>query len=93
MWTFFNSSGQQLRNTGVTALTQLDIDGGTDIGAAIVDADLAITAGYVVTGRIIEGETVIRLQLWDSTGDCSALTVTEFSATGNLSMTGSYEVN
>jgi hypothetical protein len=41
-WTFYNASGQQLRNTGSTALTQLDIDGGTDIGAAIVDADLFI---------------------------------------------------
>jgi len=41
-WTFYNSSGQQLKNTGSTALTQLDIDGGTDIGAAIVDADLFI---------------------------------------------------
>ena len=41
-WTFYNSSGQQLKNTGSTALTQLDIAGGTDIGAAIVDADLFI---------------------------------------------------
>ena len=41
-WTFYNSSGQQLKNTGSTALTQLDIDGATDIGAAIVDADLFI---------------------------------------------------
>jgi hypothetical protein len=41
-WTFYNASGQQLKNTGSTALTQLDIDGGTDIGAAIVDADLFI---------------------------------------------------
>ena len=41
-WTFYNSSGQQLKNTGTTALTQLDIDGGTDIGAAIVAADLFI---------------------------------------------------
>ena len=41
-WTFYNASGQQLKNTGSTALTQLDIDGATDIGAAIVDADLFI---------------------------------------------------
>jgi hypothetical protein len=41
-WTFYNASGQQLKNTGTIALTQLDIDGGTDIGAAIIDADLFI---------------------------------------------------
>jgi len=41
-WTFYNSSGQQLKNTGATAITYLDIDGATDIGAAIVDADLFI---------------------------------------------------
>ena len=41
-WTFYNSSGQQLKNTGTTPLTQIDIDGGTDIGAAIADADLFI---------------------------------------------------
>lgn len=40
-WTFYNSSGQQLRNT-TTDITNLDIDGATDIGAAIVDADLFI---------------------------------------------------
>ena len=41
-WTFYNSSGEALVNFGPVALTDLDIDGGTDIGAAIVDADLFI---------------------------------------------------
>ena len=41
-WTFYNSSGEALTNFGPVALTDLDIDGGTDIGAAIVDADLFI---------------------------------------------------
>jgi hypothetical protein len=41
-WTFYNSSGETLTNFGPVALTDLDIDGGTDIGAAIVDADLFI---------------------------------------------------
>ena len=40
-WTFYNSSGQQLKS-GQTAISNLDIDGGTDIGADIVDADLFI---------------------------------------------------
>jgi len=40
-WTFYNSSGQQLKS-GQTAISNLDIDGATDIGAAIVDADLFI---------------------------------------------------
>ena len=41
-WTFFNSSGEALTNFGPVTLTDLDIDGGTDIGEAIVDADLFI---------------------------------------------------
>ena len=41
-WTFYNSSGEALTNFGPVTLTDLDIDGGTDIGEAIVDADLFI---------------------------------------------------
>ena len=40
-WTFYNSNGQRL-NTSTTLIDNLDIDGATDIGAAIVDADLFI---------------------------------------------------
>ena len=40
-WTFFDSSGRKL-NTASTLIDNLDIDGATDIGAAIVDADLFI---------------------------------------------------
>ena len=42
MWTFYNSNGEALTSFGPVALTDLDIDGGTDIGEAIVDADLFI---------------------------------------------------
>jgi len=42
MWTFYNSSGESLTSFGPVALTDLDIDGGTDVGEAIVDADLFI---------------------------------------------------
>ena len=40
-WTFYNSNGQRL-NTSTTLIDNLAIDGATDIGAAIVDADLFI---------------------------------------------------
>jgi hypothetical protein len=40
-WTFYNSSGQKL-STAATSIDVLDIDGATDIGADIVDADLFI---------------------------------------------------
>ena len=40
-WTFYNASGQRL-STAATSITNLDIDGATDIGADIVDADLFI---------------------------------------------------
>jgi hypothetical protein len=41
-WTFYNASGEALTSFGPVALTDLDIDGGTDVGEAIVDADLFI---------------------------------------------------
>ena len=40
-WTFYTSSGQRL-SSAATNISVLDIDGATDIGAAIVDADLFI---------------------------------------------------
>jgi hypothetical protein len=40
-WTFYNANGQKL-SSAATSINVLDIDGATDIGAAIVDADLFI---------------------------------------------------
>ena len=40
-WTFFDASGRKL-NTSSTSVSDLDIDGATDIGAAIADVDLFI---------------------------------------------------
>ena len=40
-WTFYSATGQKL-TSAVTSINVLDIDGATDIGAAIVDADLFI---------------------------------------------------
>jgi|TARA_R110000824_G_C15194486_1_gene675112 hypothetical protein len=40
-WAFYNASGQRL-SSAATNISLLDIDGATDIGAAIVDADLFI---------------------------------------------------
>jgi hypothetical protein len=40
-WTFYSATGQKL-SSAVTNIASLDIDGATDIGAAIVDADLFI---------------------------------------------------
>ena len=41
-WNFYNSSGEALTSFGPVALTDLDIDGGTAIGEAVVGADLFI---------------------------------------------------
>ena len=40
-WTFYNSNGQRL-SSAATNISVLDIDGATDIGADIADADLFI---------------------------------------------------
>ena len=41
-WTIYNSNGEALTSFGPVALTDLDIDGGTAIGEAVVGADLFI---------------------------------------------------
>ena len=41
-WTFYNSSGDALTSFGDVALSDIDIDGGTAIGEAVVGADLFI---------------------------------------------------
>ena len=41
-WTFYNSNGEALTSFGPVALTDLDIDGGTAIGEAVVGVDLFI---------------------------------------------------
>ena len=40
-WTFYNSNGQRL-SSAATNISNLDINGATDIGGAIADADLFI---------------------------------------------------
>jgi len=40
-WTFYTATGQQLKST-VTNISNLDIDGATDIGEAIANGDLLI---------------------------------------------------
>ena len=40
-WTFYNANGQRL-SSAATNISVLDIDGATDIGGAIADADLFI---------------------------------------------------
>ena len=54
-WTFYNSNGQRL-SSAATSINVLDIDGATEIGAAIVDADLFIVKDVPpnVAARIIE---------------------------------------
>jgi hypothetical protein len=41
-WTFYNANGQRLSSRS-SAIANLDINGGADIGEAIVDADLFVT--------------------------------------------------
>ena len=87
-WTFYNASGQQLKNTGATAITYLDIDGGTAIGAAIVDADLfIIDDGAGGTNR---KTTVDRLKTYITVqSDTTSGTRAAAAATGDVSYTGS----
>ena len=76
-WTFYNASGQRL-STAATSINVLDIDGATDIGAAIVDADLFIiddgaggTNRKTAASRIV---TYIGAELQAATADIKAET-------------------
>ena len=53
---------------------------------------LAITAGVALTGTVLANTTTLRMEKWSATTGVSALTVTEFSADGNLLVNGSYFV-
>ncbi len=94
-WTFYNSSGQKL-STAATNISVLDIDGATDIGAAIVDADLFIvddgaggTNRKTAASRIatyVNASSVVTREGGD-TGDTtttSTSTVTLLTADGGL---------
>ena len=52
----------------------------------------AITAGYSVSARIGLNESFIRMEIFDVTTGTTQLTVSEFSADGNMTVAGTYEV-
>ena len=85
-WKFYNSSGQQL-STAATSIDVLDIDGATDIGAAIVDADLfIIDDGAGGTNRKtaasrIKTYTAVNVKVGNFTRDTA-------TASGDQSITG-----
>jgi hypothetical protein len=86
MWTFYNSSGQKL-STAATSIDVLDIDGATDIGAAIVDADLfIIDDGAGGTNRKTEAS---RLQTYTTVSvKVGSFTRDTATATGTQAITG-----
>lgn len=53
---------------------------------------LAITGGQSVSGFVLQNDTVIILELFDDAAGTTDMTVTEWSANGELSLMGSYEV-
>jgi hypothetical protein len=54
--------------------------------------DVAIGADQSISGYIADNKAHISLYLWDATTGTTILTVTEWSATGRLILTGSYQV-
>jgi hypothetical protein len=54
---------------------------------------LAITAGQVVNGRILGGQQVINLGLWDSTAGSTNLLDTEWTADGWIRFSVWYPIN
>ena len=89
-WTFYNSNGQRL-SSAATNISNLDIDGATDIGAAIVDADLfIIDDGAGGTNRKTEAsrlKTYVGSAVTREGGNTSEATTTSTSASDLLSAT------
>ena len=80
-WTFYDSSGRKL-NTASTLIDNLDIDGATDIGAAIVDADLfIIDDGAGGTNRKTEAS---RIKTYAGTTQAYILDVSAVSGGGTV---------
>ena len=89
-WTFYSATGQRL-STAATSINVLDIDGATDIGAAIVDADLFIiddgaggTNRKTAASRV---KTYVGAALTWQGGDTTEVTTTSTSAGDRISIT------
>jgi hypothetical protein len=52
----------------------------------------SLTAGFNISGTVIVNGQYIRLRIWDIATGASDLLVSELTASGNLYMSGSYEV-
>jgi len=89
-WTFYNSNGQRLSTASAINITNLDIDGATDIGAAIVDADLfIIDDGAGGTNRKTAASRIVTYV--DANASGSAKVWCKINAAGAL-QTGDYNV-
>tara|TARA_Y100000310_G_scaffold250871_1_gene257234 strand:- start:1028 stop:2653 length:1626 start_codon:yes stop_codon:yes gene_type:complete len=62
------------------------------VTASYAQSLLVGTAGFNVGGRFGPGEAYIRLELWDTTTGTSNLLIQEYSAGGELSVSGVYQV-
>ena len=89
-WTFYDSSGRKL-NTTSTLIDNLDIDGATDIGAAIVDADLFIVDdGAGGTNRKTAASRIVTYI--DSNASGSAKAYCNIQANGTLDSSNNYNI-
>jgi hypothetical protein len=88
-WKFYNASGEVLSSFGDVALGDIDIDGATDIGAAIVDADLfIIDDGAGGTNRKTAASR-IKTYIGGLSSDSTSGTRAAAAATGDVAYTGS----
>jgi hypothetical protein len=57
-----------------------------------IDGFDSMTAGHEIQASIYENNDYVTLRVGDSAGSSSAMTIAEFSANGNITITGSYNV-
>ena len=87
--TLTTSEGAQIGGLPYLAKNTSNYQGGV---TCVQASGLSITAGHSITGYIAANTDEIILRLWDATSGVSALLLSELSATGNITLTGSYEI-
>ena len=90
-WTFYNASGQQLRNTGTVLATQAEMETGTALTSFVTPGRTqyhpGVSKGYcriTATGSLVAGSHNVSSVTDNGTGDYTVVWDTDFS-NGNYS--------
>jgi len=87
--TLTTTEGAKIGGLPFTSKTVADYTASITVGNAQL---MNLPAAYPVMANIPQSSTLVNLRLLDGTGGVSILLLSEFSATGDIALTGSYEI-